>query len=1212
MGTAKYIGRVGGLAVALGVGVAIATTPGVAWAEPDSTSSSSSESSTSGSSSESSTSGSSSEASTSGSTGDSTSTSPAESSTESQDSSADSSSTTSEDSTPSTGEMKVDSIGGALTSTTTGSDTSETADDAAGTDEDPATTAEEPEAVSAPTVDTSPPPSPVAEPVPSVSEPSIVPESPKPQPISEPDAKPRQSADAAAVADSKKAPSSAGAAASVYETSQVRRSLSTAAVIDQPAAAAIPAPTMTTMSAGQITAVETQAVPAVFSGPLTPLNVVAGVVSNVLSDGPAAPVDSPVGWAVLALVRSRRFEQAVVEEAPGPLYSPTLTSQTTDAVATADQKAFAAMAMAATNTAPVVTGVTTGSPDQSTGAITGAVTATDQDGNALLHSLSGPQPAGGSVSVNADGTFSYTPSESARLAAGPYSTVTFDRFTVAVSDGQATTTTDVSVPVLPTVLNNEPSRVTGANPYGVVVVGRWAYVANQGANTVTAIDTLNPNVSQPVTVGSAPTSLVASPSGSLVYVTNRTSGTVSVIRTSDNTVVGAPITVGSQPESITVNATGTRVYVANYGSNNVSVIDTTTSTPKVIATIAVGANPRGIAFAQTVNGSRVYVVNSTAGTVSVINTATNTVVDTNPTTKTIDPIRVGSTPQQVAVSPDGKWAYVTNYGFTNVSVINTATNRVDGSPIAAQSTPVGVAVSADGSLLYVANGNDRVTIFDTRTRLVHSVVQIDQAPETNFHTIALGPDGSLYVTDYADPALRVVSSRRGNTAPVAIADPTVGTADPTNGAIAGLVNIKDWDDDVLTYSVPTQPASGTVTVTTNGVYTYTPTQAARERAWTKPETVTFTVTATDGQYTTAPIRVTVPISALPPRQVTASTTPITVGTNPSDVVVSGNHAYVANVGSNTVSVVDTGTKRVVATIPVGTGPNSLVATPHGNRVYVANSAYNGDNTVSVIDTTANTVVATIPIPNPHQPTYGYELAISPDGKRVYVADRYSSRISVIDTDPTSLTYNKVIRTANVGYLPGNAHFTVSPDGTRLYMSTDSYGNVNVVDTASMTVVDTIDVSDPYDSYYPDVVAFRPDGQRGYAAAGYVSEGGMVFAALFVIDTFDPTSPTYNEVVATIGLPTDESVDFYTSYGGKFDVAFSPDGSRAYVTSFDGKTITVIDTTTDTIAGSFKIDEGSGDLLLHRSVAVAADGTLFVTDMDGTIYAVTVVESTTAV
>jgi YVTN family beta-propeller protein len=88
----------------------------------------------------------------------------------------------------------------------------------------------------------------------------------------------------------------------------------------------------------------------------------------------------------------------------------------------------------------------------------------------------------------------------------------------------------------------------------------------------------------------------------------------------------------------------------------------------------------------------------------------------------------------------------------------------------------------------------------------------------------------------------------------------------------------------------------------------------------------------------------------------APATPITVGTNPSDVVVSGNHAYVANAGSNTVSVIDTGTKQVVATIPVGTGPNSLVATPQPNRVYVANSAY-------MTDAGGSLTVATMGTPN---------------------------------------------------------------------------------------------------------------------------------------------------------------------------------------------------------------------------------------------------------
>ena len=34
MGTAKFVGRVGPLAVALGIGIALAATPAVAWAEP--------------------------------------------------------------------------------------------------------------------------------------------------------------------------------------------------------------------------------------------------------------------------------------------------------------------------------------------------------------------------------------------------------------------------------------------------------------------------------------------------------------------------------------------------------------------------------------------------------------------------------------------------------------------------------------------------------------------------------------------------------------------------------------------------------------------------------------------------------------------------------------------------------------------------------------------------------------------------------------------------------------------------------------------------------------------------------------------------------------------------------------------------------------------------------------------------------------------------
>ena len=69
-------------------------------------------------------------------------------------------------------------------------------------------------------------------------------------------------------------------------------------------------------------------------------------------------------------------------------------------------------------------------------------------------------------------------------------------------------------------------------------MGNTAYVANQGTNTVSVINTLTgQTVRSPIVVGSAPTGVVASPDGAYVYVATRTSGTVSVIRTSNNTVV---------------------------------------------------------------------------------------------------------------------------------------------------------------------------------------------------------------------------------------------------------------------------------------------------------------------------------------------------------------------------------------------------------------------------------------------------------------------------------------------------------------------------------------------------------------------------------------------------------------------------------------------------------------------------------------------------
>jgi YVTN family beta-propeller protein len=66
--------------------------------------------------------------------------------------------------------------------------------------------------------------------------------------------------------------------------------------------------------------------------------------------------------------------------------------------------------------------------------------------------------------------------------------------------------------------------------------------------------------------------------------------------------------------------------------------------------------------------------------------------------------------------------------------------------------------------------------------------------------------------------------------------------------------------------------------------------------------------------------------------------------------------YLTNFCSSSVSVIDTASNTVVATVGVGVCPLGVAITPDGTRAYVTNQC---SSTVSVIDTASNTVVATV-------------------------------------------------------------------------------------------------------------------------------------------------------------------------------------------------------------------------------------------------------------
>jgi YVTN family beta-propeller protein len=98
-------------------------------------------------------------------------------------------------------------------------------------------------------------------------------------------------------------------------------------------------------------------------------------------------------------------------------------------------------------------------------------------------------------------------------------------------------------------------------------------------------------------------------------------------------------------------------------------------------TLVVADDP--VILAITPNGRTAYVANAGDGTVTPISTATNTAGK---------PIRVGHTPRAIAITPDGKTAYVVNNGSGTVTPISIVTDRAD-QPISVGLYPVAIAIA---------------------------------------------------------------------------------------------------------------------------------------------------------------------------------------------------------------------------------------------------------------------------------------------------------------------------------------------------------------------------------------------------------------------------------------------------------------------------------------------------------------------------------------
>ncbi len=184
------------------------------------------------------------------------------------------------------------------------------------------------------------------------------------------------------------------------------------------------------------------------------------------------------------------------------------------------------------------------------------------------------------------------------------------------------------------------------------------------------------------------------------------------------------------------------------------------------------------------------------------------------------------------------------------------------------------------------------------------------------------------------------------------------------------------------------------------------------------------------------------------------------GAQPRAIAVGTDYIYLAmatNSAGEVIAVSKTGT--VLGACPVGAFPAGMCLSPNGKYLFVANR---NSGTMSVLDAMRLALMGTVRVGT--QPT---KVATSPTGDRIYVTNFGSHYLSVLDGKTCS-----TIATVPTG--KGPMGVGVSADGTRVFVSNNTENDISIINAESNSVIQTTTRST---TSKPFGLAVRPGGVR---------------------------------------------------------------------------------------------------------------------------------------
>lgn len=274
------------------------------------------------------------------------------------------------------------------------------------------------------------------------------------------------------------------------------------------------------------------------------------------------------------------------------------------------------------------------------------------------------------------------------------------------------------------------------------LAGPNAYVANEKSGTLSVIDTDRDEVIGEIRAGTKPRGMAATRDGRRIYVSDQPANALLVVDL-DARAVMAKIDLGESPEGVSLSPDGRWVVAAVELSNSIAFVDTGNGR-LAFSVKTQGKNPEHAVFSP--DGRWLYVSAEEADSVDVIEVAAR---------RQVASIEVGRRPRGIAFTPDGKRAYVACELANTVFALDVATHAVIAA-IPAGDFSNGVAMRPDGARVFVSNGRaGTVSVIDTASNKVVATVEVGRRP----WNMAVTPDGrKLYVANGRSNSVSVIDA----------------------------------------------------------------------------------------------------------------------------------------------------------------------------------------------------------------------------------------------------------------------------------------------------------------------------------------------------------------------------------------------------------------------------------------------------------------------